>query len=787
MNTLHRKLVRDLAAMWGQAFAIALVIASGVATYIMSISTFETLSATQQSYYRDYRLADVFTSLKRAPNRIAQQVAEISGVDQVETRIQLQVNVDIDGFTDPISGLLISLPDHDQAQLNRLYLRQGRYPEFSRDDEVVLSEPFAQAHGLQTGDKLSAIINGHRKTLRIVGIALSPEHIYVIQPGTLFPDAQRYGVLWMARTPLAVAYNMEGAFNDLALSLFPGTTLDTVLEQLDLLLANYGGIGSYGRADQTSNRFMASELQGLEVMAAIFPVIFMAVALFLLNMVMSRLVGLQREQIAVLKAFGYRNSEISWHYGQWVIVIVLLGVTLGTGFGAWLGQGLSHLYGELYHFPYLIYQLRPAIILHTLGFGLIAAMFGTLLAIRRAVSLPPAEAMRPEPPAHYHASLLERLGLYRMLSQPSRMILRNLHRQPLKALFSIIGIALACAILVVGSFQEDAVDYMVTVQFHLSQKDDLNVAFTQPRSYQALYELRSLPGVSHAEPQRTVPAQLSSGQYRFRTGVQGIPADSTLYTLLDTQLRPLELPPEGLVLSEYLAQKLRAQAGDWVTLHILDGSRPLRQVQVAAVIQQYIGVAAYMELVALNRLLGEGPTLSSAALLVDEHERAAVFQQLKTLPKVAGATHKAYAIRSFYDTMGENLLVFAFINTLLAATITFGVVYNSARIALSERSRELASLRVLGFTRAEVGYILLGELGLLTLLAIPLGFIMGRGLCAYMVAAMSSDLYQIPLITEPSSYAFAASVVLICTLVSGLLIGHKLKQLDLVGVLKTKE
>jgi len=787
MSTLNRKLVRDLAGMWGQALAIALVIASGVATYVMSISTFEALYATQQSYYRDYRLADVFASLKRAPNRLARQIAEIPGVDQVQTRVQTQVNIDIEGFNDPVSGLLISLPDHTEPQLNRLYLRQGRLPEFGRDDEVVLSEPFARAQGMRPGAKLSAIINGHRKTLRVVGVALSPEHITVIQPGALFPDNQRYGVLWMARTPLATAYDMEGAFNDLALSLFPGTTLETVLERLDLLLAPYGGLGSYGREDQLSNRFVSSELQGLEAQAAVFPIIFMSVALFLLNVVISRLVGLQREQIAALKAFGYRNIEIGWHYWQLAMLIVLLGVTLGLVFGIWLGRGLSHLYGEFYHFPYLHYQLRPTVALNALGFSIIAALLATLHAVRRAVSLPPAEAMRPEPPARYRQSILERLGLHQALSQPARMILRNLQRQPLKALFSIIGIALACAILVVGSFQEDAVDYMVTVQFRLSQKDDLSIALTNPSSYRVLYDLRSLPGVNHAEPQRAVPARLRAGQYSVRSGVQGLPADGALYQLLDTELEPIRLPPVGLVLSDYLAQELRVQAGDSIMLEVLEGARPVRQVPVAAVVQQFIGVAAYMDIDALNRLLGEGQALTGATLLVDADEHEAIFQYLKTRPKVAGVTNKTHAISSFYDTMGENLLIFAFINTLLAATITFGVVYNSARISLSERSRELASLRVLGFTRAEVGYILLGELGLLTLLAIPLGFVLGRGLCAYIAAAISSDLYQVPLVTEPSTYAFAASVVLVCTVISSALIGRKLKRLDLVGVLKTRE
>jgi putative ABC transport system permease protein len=787
ISALDRKLLRDLIAMWGQGLAIAAVICSGVATYVMSISTYDSLRQTQQNFYQDYRLADVFASLKRAPERLAARIAEIPGVDQLETRVVAQANIDVDSYAEPVSGLLISVPDDGAPLLNRLHLRAGRPVSAGRHDEVVISELFAQAHDLQPGDSLSVIINGHRQTLNITGIALSPEHIFIIQPGALFPDNNSFGVLWMGRSALATAYDMEGAFNDVTLTLFPGAPLQPVLAQLDELLKPYGGLGSYGREEQLSHRYLSSELNGLRAMAAIFPVIFLGVATFLLNVVIARLISLQREQIAALKAFGYRNHEIGWHYLKLVSVIVLIGVLLGIGFGVWMGHGMSAVYMQLYRFPALTYQLRPLVVLSAIVISIIAATLGTLQAVYQAVRLPPAEAMRPEAPARYRETWPERLGLKNLLSQPARMILRNLQRRPLKALLSIVGIALACAVLVLGSFQEDSVDYMVTVQFSLSQRDDLSVAFVEPTAKTALYELGSLPGVTYGEPFRSVAVRLRYRQHSYRTAIQGLPENNQLQRLLDTDLDLVRLPQAGVLLSDYLAGELGVQTGDYLQVEVLEGKRPLRELPVAGVVKQYIGVAAYMEIGALNRLLDEGDSISGAALLVERPYLQTVYRKLKQRPRVAATTIKENAVRSFYETMGENILVFAFINTLLAATIAFGVVYNSARIALSERSRELASLRVLGFTRSEVAYILLGELALLTLLAIPLGFAIGRGLCALLVTQLSSDLYQIPLVTEPSTYAFAASIVLAASLVSGWLIWRKLARLDLVGVLKTRE
>lgn len=787
MKTLDRKLWRELWSLRSQVLAIAMVIASGVATYVMTRTTVAALQRTQAQFYRDYRFGDVFASLKRAPDELARRLAAIPGVARVETRVQAPVRLEVAGFNQPISGLLVSIPDHGQPALNRLYLRRGRLPDPTHANEAAVSEAFAEAQGLQPGSHLTAVINGRRQRLLIVGIALSPEFIYQIQPGAMFPDYKRYGILWLNRTPLATAYDLDGAFNDVVLSLFPGARESTVLDRVDALLARYGGLGAYGRVDQLSHRYLDSELRTLVQMAVILPLIFLGVAAFLLNVVIRRLVSLQREQIAILKAFGYSNCETALHYLELVLLIVALGALLGVIAGGWLGSGLAHLYQQFFRFPFLDYVLQPRVVAEAVLISVLAGVLGALQALRRVARLPPAEAMRPEAPARYHRSVIEWFGVGRLLAAPSRMILRNLQRQPLKALLSITGIALSCAILVLGMFQEDAVSHMITVEFGLSQRADVSVALTNPVSDRAWYELKRLPGVRYVEPFRTVPVRLRHAQHSYRTALQGLPPASRLRRLLDTELKVIRLPPSGVVLTDYLARLLDVHPGERITVEVLEGRREIRQVTVAAVVSQYVGVAAYMDRAGLNRLLGSGPALNGAYLQLDPGALQQVYSELQARPRVAGVTIRANAIRSFEDTMGQNLLVFAFINTLLAGSIAFGVIYNNARINLSERSRELASLRVLGFSRGEVGYILLGELTVLTVLAIPPGFVLGRALCAYLAHSMEFDLYRVPVITEPSTFAFAASVVLAATLLSGLVVWWRLGRLDLVAVLKTRE
>jgi putative ABC transport system permease protein len=787
MRALDRKMLRDLWGMRGQALAIALVIVAGVATYVAMTSVMDTLQRTLATYYREYRFADGFASVRRAPERLHARLRIVPGVGRVETRVTAGVSLEVPGFGEPVAGLLVSVPEGGQPALNRLFLRQGRLVRPGREEEVLLNETFAEAHGLRPGDRITAIVNGRRRALTVVGIALSPEFLMQVQPGAFFPDPERYGVLWMGRQALAAAYDMEGAFNDVAFTLAPGAGVEDVLDRVDLLLAPYGGQGAYARADHPSHFMISEEFRQLAGMATMLPAVFLAVAAFLLNIVVTRLIGLQREQVATLKAFGYRNLDVGLHYLKLVLVVALAGAAAGAALGVWMGRALGEMYLRFYRFPYLDHALRPEVVLVAAALTVGASLVGVVQAVRRAVRLPPAEAMRPAPPASYRPTLVERLGLQRFFDQPTRMILRSLERQPVRALLTIVGIASSCAILVMGLFFSDSLDYVVRVQYGIAQREDLTVSFVEPASAAAVHELQSLPGVQHAEPFRSVPVRLRHGHRSYDTSVEGIPPGAHLRRIVDTGLRPVPIPAEGIVLTERLAEILRARPGDRITVEVREGHRRTRTVPVAGLTRQFIGVGAYMDIAAANRLAGGGQAVSGVFLMTDERHEDALTRSLRDRPRVAGIVAQDRAIASFRETSAESMLTFTFILSLFAGVIAFGVVYNSARISLSERDRELASLRVLGFTRGEVAYILLGELAVLTLLAVPVGLGLGALASAAVAQGLQTDLYQFPVVLRRGTFALAAAVVLGAALVSALLVGRGLSRLDLVGVLKTRE
>ena len=788
MTALQTKAWRDLRHLRGQALAIAFVIAGGIATLVMSQSTYQSLEGTRARFYGDYALADVWASAKRAPNPLAERIAAIPGVQTVQTRLMASATLAVAGFDEPVRAQVLSLPKFGgQPLLNKLYLRSGRLPDPESPRETLVSEAFAQAHRLRPGDHLDATIYGHRQRLDIVGIAISPEFVYQIQPGATFPDFLRFGILWMNTRALEAALDMTDAFNSVALRLRPDADTAAVLDALDALLARYGGLGAYARKDQLSNRFLSEELRQLATMARLFPTIFLGVAAFLLNVVLARLIGLQRDQIAILKAFGYSGRAIALHYLQIALLIAGTGGLIGIGAGAWLGHQLAAVYRDFYRFPFLDYRLSALAVSTGFVVAFAAAAVGALQSSLHSARLPPAEAMRPPLPERYRPALFERLGLRRFFSQPLRMILRYLERRPWKAVLSIVGLALAGAIMMVGRFQGDALEVMIDTQLRVAQHQDLGVDFIEPAARQATDELRALPDVRRAEPLRSVSVRLRFANYSYRTGITGLAAGATLRRPVDASGRPIVAPTSGILLTDYLGKLLHIGIGDRLQVDVLEGRQAHVEVPVVGFVAEYIGAQGYMDLDALNRLLGDGDVISGALLALDPGDRAPLYAKLDERPRVAGVSSREAQIRNFYDTMGESLLFFTFIAGVLGAVINFGVVYNSARIALSERGRELASLRVLGFTEGEVSRILFGELGLLVVVSVPFGFAAGWALSWVMAVGFESDLFRVPVTLRPATYAFAAVTMAASTLLSALIVRRRIHRLDLIGVLKTRE
>ncbi|MDO4904129.1 MAG: ABC transporter permease [Lautropia sp.] len=789
---LHLKALRDLWRLRGQALAIALVVASGIAMLVMSQATLDSLRSTRDQMLQDYAFADLWVGLKRAPESIASRVAELPGVASVETTVQTGAKLNVPDFDEPIEALMQSLPDDgSQPRHNQLYLRAGRMPAPYSHDEILISDAFAAAHELQPGDRLRATVYGRTQWFTLVGVALSPEYLYQIKPGAMFPDYTRYAIVWAPRRTLASALNMDGAFNQLSVRMLPGAqnpeSEAQAIADIDRVLVRWGGLGAGGRLEQISYRFLHEELRQLATMIHIFPAIFLGVAAFLLNVVFTRLIGTQRAQIAILKAFGYRTVDVVMHYGLMASLICVLGALLGMAFGAWLGVGLAELYQENFRFPYLRFTLDMRVTAIGVGVALLAAVAGAGRAVLAAAGEPVAQAMRPQIPERYRRTLFERLGLSRWLSQPTRMVLRQIERRPWRALLSIIGLALAGALVMMSRFQIPTIAYMADIQYRLADQHDVAVNFIEPTSRRALYELHDLPGARHVEGIRSVPVRVAHDNRSKTLSIEGLPADGRLRRPVDSNLKRIDIPPDGLVVSAYLAGMLGIRVGDTVQVEVLQGRRARLQLPVVALIEEYVGTRIYMEMSALNRALGEGDLVSGALLTIEPDRHMQALQRLDRMPGVISSESKLTAAQALFEMLDRITGSFTWISVLMSMAVNFGVVYNSARITLAERSRELASLRVLGFTKGEISRILLGEIVLLVLVSIPLSFLLGQGLSWLLVHSMQSELYRVPNYFPSSHYSFATLFTICSAFLSLIVVLHQTRRLDMVEALKTHE
>ena len=776
--------------MWhlrGQILATTLVVACGVASFISMRSTYDSLLITQQNYYSAYRFADIFAHLKRAPESLKPAIEKIPGVAQAQTRVVSEVTLNLPNMTEPAQGKIVSIPENQTPTLNDLHFLRGRYIKADRSEEVIVSGAFADANDFNPGDKIEAIINGRWRRLTIVGVALSPEYIYEIRAGDIFPDNRRFGILWMSRQSVAAAFDMDGAFNDVSLTLAPGASESETIESLDRILENYGSGGAYGRSDQQSHRFISNEFSQLEVQGTFLPAIFLGVTAFLLHLVLSRLVNTQREQIGLLKAFGYTNFDIGAHFLALAFAAVSGGVGLGILLGAYLGSAMTNLYGDYFSFPVLQYEAGWQVVLLSFLISFGAAALGAISAVRRAVALPPAEAMRPEPPAQFRAGFLEEIGLQKFLSPSHRIILRNLSRQPVKAILSIFGISLATALLFTGFYFFDAINRIIEIQFQQVIRDDVDVTFHQPRPGKTRYDLANLPGVIAVEVFRAVPARLRFEHRTRRVGLMGAQSRSNLRRIVDKNGKVFHLPPEGVVLSKTLADFLEIKPGDILTVEVMEGARPVRKIKVVGTIDELMGLNAYMEIHALNRLLREDDVISGAYLSVDLPAQDKLYSRLKQMPSVAGVGLPGITLDSFNETFGKTIGTFTFILVAFASVIVLGVVYNGARISLSERGRELASLRVLGFTRREIAVILLGEQAVLTILAIPFGYLFGFIICLLTNNLVDTEIMRLPLVFSRRTFIVAFAITVLAAIFSAALVVWRLRNLDLIEVLKTRE
>jgi putative ABC transport system permease protein len=786
-STLDRKLFREIARLRGQIASITLVLASGITCFIALRGTYASLAESQRSYYDRYRFAHIFAHAERAPESVARRIEALPGVEVVQTRVSEEVSLPIEGMPRPAYGRLLSLPAAGAPRTNALFLRKGRFPGRARDDEVVVLEPFAQAHYLEPGQRLPVIVNGRRRELHIVGVALSPEFVYSIRPGAMVDDPSRHAVLWMEQNALSSAFQLNGAFNDVSLRIAPYTSEKAVRSEVDRLLAPYGGTGSIGRKDQISNRIVSQELDQLGVLSTMVPAVFLGVAAFLVNLVLARLIRLQRPEIATLKAVGYTNVEVARHYLGLVAAVVLPGAALGLLGGLALGRVVLGLYARSFRFPELGFRLSFGLAAVAVFVSAAAALLGAIGAVRSAARMPPAEAMQPPAPAIYRRSLLERLGIETLVGTSGMMVVREVLRRPLRTLFSSLGIAGAVSLLIFSHFGLDSLLSYFEGTFRREQRQDISVSFARPVSPRVVAEIGRLPGVVTAEGIRAVPIRITH-EHRSRDSVfMGLPPNGTLRRLVEPAGAEVRVPEGGILLTKTLGEVLGARIGDRASIELREGDHRTVRPSIVGFIDEAIGLNVYAQSGLLADLEADNGAVSSVLLTVDPKAVESVNARLRQSPHIIDISDATREMERTLEMNASIMNVWTAISIVLSASIVFGVVYNNARIGLTARSRDLASLRVLGFTRAEISGILLSSQTIEVLLALPIGLWFAGVWARSFMKTADQETFRWTVVVAPKTYLLSILVTVLAAAASALWVRRSLDELDLISVLKARE
>lgn len=787
MKAINKKLFRDFWNLKIQALSIALIVIGGLSILLSSWSSYQSLKKARDDFYLNYSFAHVFSEFKRAPAGIIDELRKIPGVENIDGRIMIEGIVNLADQDEPAVAKIVSIPREGQPNLNKLYLRKGRLPVDGNIAEVVIHEGFAKAHKLNPGNQFQVLIEGHLQNVQVVGIATSPEYIYALGTAAPLPDDIHFGVLWMSYLNLSRLAKLQDSINSVSASISYNATPGKIISGFDQVLKRYGGLGAYTRDQQISNMFIEDEIAQQKGTAIVAPLIFFSVAAFLVHIIFSRLIALNRSQIATLKAIGFTDWEVARHYLALVILILLVGIIPGVIIGAWLGQFFAKIYLDFYHFPELKFHLSYGALFICVLSGILPGVLGAWQSIRHSFALVPAEAMQPPIPPVYQRTLFDRVTFFKKLHPFSKMILRNIFQRPNRLVMIILGMATALGIIVTSLSWNDMLTEMLDTQFQRIQREDLSINFLHPVSLNGLQELKKMNGVLSVEGYRVIPVRIRFLNHKKELMLTGWPDSTQMRQSLGLNLKKINFPLEGVTLGRFFQKSWGVKVGDIIEIEILEASQKKIAIKVAGFSDEMMGVSSSMRIGSLWKLLDEPVGYNMATIRADANKVDSLYRQFKNIPEIATVVLKNSIYKGFQNTMGKIIRISTAILVVFALSIAFGVIYNSIRVNFSERSWEMASLRVMGFEKGDVFTLVLAEVSLQVFLCLIPGCFMGYWMTKLSLQGIHTETFALPVIIHFKTYVKAMLVVLLSLGLCSWIVYRMINKLSLIEALKLRE
>ncbi len=786
---LLRKMLRDIRSQKGTYMACVLIMVIGLMTLNLFSIGYENFSISRDSYYASMQFADGFAHIKGMPVSELEKLEAIDEIRQVEGRLVKDARiVGADGGESAYLRL-VSFQLENEG-LNRFELLSGSIGNTEMND-VILDSKYYDTNGCEPGDVISLAVEGRVVDVTVRGSGRSPEYIYALRTDQdLYPDPERFGIAFVPYDTMKTILRAGQSVNDVSFILADGYDYKDAEHVIRAMLEPYGLLDLRSREDQKSHLLLTSEIDGMKGMAVAMPVVFLGVAAMIMVIMLKRLVEKQRGQIGVFKAFGLTDGQILIHYLGYALVIGVLSGIFGIAVGNAMVVPFTRMYQTMFNMPLVMpeFSYKYAVIsLFLATLFSLAAGYGGVKAILR---IEPAEAMRPPAPAQSKGTIVENMKfLWSKMTIISRIAVRNMFRNKGRTGFVFIGVMLTYAILGMPWAMKENMDIMIYDQFDTVTVYDMKVDLSTPvLRRNAVSEIMQSSEVDYAESLMEVPALLYHHGAKEAVSVLGIEADSQLYHLYGENGELLQLPDQGMILSDQLAEKIDAQEGDLILVKSPYARWPKEtiSVQVVKIIPQYLGLNAYMDENALSALLDQPDFATSVIARTDMSGVEAVRARFDESSQVFGVNASEELMDKYgemMEMMGAMLGMFVVIGILCG----FSIVYASSMITLSERNRELASMLVIGLNYSEVKRVLYLEQWYTACAAFVLGMPLLRGLVKSMSVMMANDVYTMP--TKVSALTFLSAAILTTgsILMAQWQLGRKVEEIELVKSLSIRE
>ncbi|MFZ5597034.1 MAG: ABC transporter permease [Bacillota bacterium] len=789
---LLKKLYRTIWQIKGQFFSLVAVVALGITTYICMSTTYYNLEVCKKIFYQECNFADYYFQVIRAPEQVVAQIERVPGVTMVNGRIVKDVSL-IKQDRQKAKVRIVSYQFPEEKKINRLHMFSGRMFEDSASASqltAIVDSQFAAANNLTSGSTLNVLSNGKAVPLTVIGTATSPEFTYPVKDiATMLNDPTSFGVVTLPHKQAQGLLDMEGQINSIIIRISPGSDENRIKESIKAILLPYGYQGEYPQKDQSSNSYINSQLDQLGAETRVIPTLFLIVAAAIQFIMLGRMIKMQRLQIGIMKALGYKNYQIIWYYTSYALVIGFLGTVIGIGLGFLLSIYLTNVYLWFYNLPHYSYNISLSLTVKALVIGMGAGLLSGWLATRRIVKISPAESMRPEPPTQGRKIIFEQWTAFWQRLEPSwKMTLRGIGRNRMRFWVTVMGVSFAVGLLVVAMFFNDSINYSRQMAFYTEQKSDLTAKFAQPVEINEAAQLSGIHGVAVAEPVLEVPVRISANHKFSDVILIGYYPDSRLKTIEGVDGQRLSIPGEGITVSRKTAEKLGIGVGDQVQIEtkLGIGENHISSCRVMGISRQVAGKNSAASLDTVNKMLQEHNLITGVMLKTDPGLYDKVEREISDIPGVYDIVSREKEVENFNRNM-DSIRTSVWILTGFAILLGCAIIFNSSLISFGERQRELATLRVVGMKSLEIAAVLRNEVILQCLLGLLAGFPLGRLMAEGVARIVSGEVYELQAVVSLQTYTISTFLTMAFVFAGYLIAVRGIKNLDFLEILKNRD